>query len=110
MVTMRPEEIESRARRLADSVASRAGDALTISIAPGQSLSGGGSAPEEGLPTSLLVVSARGKTARALGEALRRHSTPVIARIEEGKVLLDLRTVLAEQDDELTSALLSVTR
>jgi L-seryl-tRNA(Ser) seleniumtransferase len=108
MVTMRPEEIESRARRLAESVASRAGDALTISIAPGQSLSGGGSAPEEGLPTSLLVVSARGKTARALGEALRRHSTPVIARIEEGKVLLDLRTVLAEQDDELIRTLVSL--
>ncbi|OLE32382.1 MAG: hypothetical protein AUI36_29070 [Cyanobacteria bacterium 13_1_40CM_2_61_4] len=79
-----------------------------MSVVPGESLSGGGSAPGEGLPTSLLIVSARGKSARALESALRRNETPVIARIEDGKVLLDLRTVLVEQDKELTGALLSV--
>src|SRR5437867_1830212 len=68
----------------------------------------GGPRPGEGLPTSLLIVSARGKSARALESALRRNETPVIARIEDGKVLLDLRTVLVEQDKELTGALLSV--
>ena len=108
MVTASREEIEARARRLMESVLARAGDSLAMSVVPGESLSGGGSAPGEGLPTSLLIVSARGKSARALESALRRNETPVIARIEDGKVLLDLRTVLVEQDKELTGALLSV--
>jgi L-seryl-tRNA(Ser) seleniumtransferase len=110
MLTMAPGEIETRARRLMESVSARAGDSLTLSIVAGQSLSGGGSAPEEGLPTTLVSVSARGKSARAVESAFRSLAMPVIARIEAGKVLLDLRTVLPEQDDALTLALLSVTR
>jgi L-seryl-tRNA(Ser) seleniumtransferase len=105
MVTMTPEEIEARARRLMESVAARAGDGLSLSIVPGQSLSGGGSAPQEGLPTSLLTVSAPGRSARALESALRGHAVPVIARIEDQKVLLDLRTVLEEQEPALAEAL-----
>jgi L-seryl-tRNA(Ser) seleniumtransferase len=110
MMTMAAQEIETRALRLMESVSAGAGEGLAITIVPGQSLSGGGSAPGEGLPTALLVLSAPGKSARALGTALRGLATPVIARIEGGKVLLDLRTVLPEQDEALAGALLSVTR
>jgi L-seryl-tRNA(Ser) seleniumtransferase len=108
MLTTTAGEIETRARRLVESIARRAGDGLSIAMAPGQSLSGGGSAPGEGLPTFLVVLSAPGKSARALGTALRRLATPVIARIEGGKVLFDLRTVLPEQDEALADALLAV--
>ena len=108
MLTTTAGEIETRARRLVESIARRAGDGLSIAIAPGQSLSGGGSAPGEGLPTLLVALSAPGQSARALGTALRRLATPVIARIEGGKVLLDLRTVLPEQDEALADALLAV--
>jgi L-seryl-tRNA(Ser) seleniumtransferase len=107
MVTMAPEEIEARARRLMEKAAARAGESLSLSMVPGLSVSGGGSAPEEGLPTSLLAVSVRGKSARALEAALRAHSTPVIARIQEGKVLLDLRTVLPEQEPIVAEALVA---
>ena len=107
MVTASREEIEARARRLMESVLARAGDSLAMSVVPGESLSGGDSAPEEGLPTSLLIVSARGKSARALESALRGHATPVIARIGEGKVLLDLRTVSTEQEPVLEDALVA---
>ena len=83
MVTMTSQEIEARARRLVDAVA----------------------APEEGLPTALAAVSSRRLSARAIEERLRGFATPVIARIEGGKVLLDLRTVLEEQEGAVIEAL-----
>lgn len=69
------------------------------------SLLGGGSAPTDGLPTALIAVSSERLSARALEERLRAQATPVIARIEEGRVLLDLRTVLEEQDRDVEEAL-----
>jgi L-seryl-tRNA(Ser) seleniumtransferase len=105
MVTMTSQEIEARARRLVDAVAARAGDSLTLAVVPGLSVPGGGSAPEEGLPTALAAVSSRRLSARAIEERLRGFTTPVIARIEGGKVLLDLRTVLEEQEGAVVEAL-----
>ncbi len=106
MVALSKEAIEARARRVLDGVAARGGaGALTISIVPGASLLGGGSAPEEGLPTALLAVSSKSLSARAIEERLRRATPPVIARIEERRVLLDLRTVLEHQDVFLEEAL-----
>ncbi len=109
MVTMTPRVIEERTRRLMETVAARAGGGLALAIVSGQSVSGGGSAPEEGLPTSLLEVRAPGRSARSVEAALRSHSTPVIARIEEGRVLLDLRTVPEEQEAALLEALVALT-
>jgi L-seryl-tRNA(Ser) seleniumtransferase len=108
MLTMPKEEVESRARRLMESIAAGNADALSLATVQGQSLSGGGSGPGEGVPTTLLAVSLRGESARGLESRLRRHSTPVIARIEEGRVLLDLRTVLPEQEPALLAALLEI--
>ena len=109
MVTMTPAVIEARARLLMDRVAARAKDGLALAIVQGQSVSGGGSAPEEGLPTSLLEVRVPGRSARSVEAALRFHTTPVIARIEEGRVLLDLRTVPEEQEGTLLDALVALT-
>src|SRR5262245_34818833 len=97
MVTLTSRAIEARARDLMGRVATRAGGRLTLAIVPGQSVSGGGSAPEEGLETALVAVGARGRSARAIETALRAGEPPVIARIDEGRVLLDLRTVPEEQ-------------
>ncbi len=105
MVTMTSQEIEVRARRLVDAVAARAGDSLSLAVVPGLSVPGGGSAPEEGLPTALAAVSSRRLSARAIEERLRGFATPVIARIEGGKVLLDLRTVLEGQEGTVVEAL-----
>ncbi len=109
MVTMTPRMIEERARLLMDRVAARAKDGLALAVVPGQSVSGGGSAPEEGLPTSLLEVRVPGRSARSVEAALRSHATPVIARIEEGRVLLDLRTVPEEQEGTLLEVLVALT-
>ena len=108
MVMMTPGVIEQRSRLLMERVASRAGASLTLAIVSGQSLSGGGSAPEEGLPTSLVEVRVKSRSARRVEGALRSHATPIIARIETGRVLLDLRTVPEEQEAVLVEALVAL--
>ncbi len=105
MVSLPRAAIEARARGIINMVAPRAGDALALSVVPGESLLGGGSAPQEGLPTALLAVASSRLSARSMEERLRRHEPPVIARIEGGLVLLDLRTVLEEQDSFVAGAL-----
>jgi L-seryl-tRNA(Ser) seleniumtransferase len=67
---------------------------------------GGGSAPGSELPTRLIAIKLRELSPNALEERLRAMDPPVIARIEADQVLLDLRTIAAEEDEELTSLLI----
>jgi L-seryl-tRNA(Ser) seleniumtransferase len=69
---------------------------------------GGGSAPGVELPTSLVAVAKDGLTPDALEERLRRLTPPVIARIEHERLLLDLRTVMPEQDHTVIALLRQV--
>ena len=57
------------------------------------------------LPTRLLAVSAKGLSADDMAARLRAFNPSIIARVEEGRVLLDLRTVFPEQDDYIVQAL-----
>jgi L-seryl-tRNA(Ser) seleniumtransferase len=74
-------------------------------IIPGQSTIGGGSLPEETLPTYILALTVRSPN-RFLGN-LRQCQPPVIGRLEADKVIFDPRTVLEDQDDELLGAIRS---
>jgi L-seryl-tRNA(Ser) seleniumtransferase len=76
-----------------------------IDLIDGESLIGGGSAPSAVLPTKLLAITCKALSADELAARLRRSNPPVIARVEDGRVLLDLRTVFPEQDDVLTQVL-----
>ena len=99
MIAMPLKEIERRANRWARSTGATATD--------GRSMVGGGSLPEESLPTKLLAI--RGDDA-GLAEAARRLRTgepPVVARIENGMLLLDPRTVRPDEDRALLKALKS---
>ena len=71
----------------------------------GESVIGGGAAPSSVLPTRLLAISYAGLSADELAARLRASDPPVIARVENGKVLLDLRTVFADQDPMIAGAL-----
>lgn len=75
-------------------------------VASGESTVGGGSLPGTALPTALLALESESPN-RAM-EKLRGANPPVIARIAEGRVLLDPRTVLPEQEADLLTALESV--
>ena len=64
-----------------------------------ESLIGGGSTPDQVLPTCVIELNV--PKATSLERRLRLASTPVIARIEHGKVVLDLRTVFGEEEGAL---------
>ena len=72
-------------------------------VVPGYSTIGGGSLPEETLPTWLLAVES--KQPNRLMAKLRASVPPVIARILDDRVVLDPRTVFVEQEDALLSSL-----
>jgi L-seryl-tRNA(Ser) seleniumtransferase len=102
MLTMTADEIRVRAATLADQV--NAIDGWQAEIVAGVSAIGGGSAPGVELPTWLVAIAKDGLTSDALEERLRRLTPPVIARIEDDRVLLDLRTVLPHQDAQLATS------
>ncbi|HEY8766470.1 MAG TPA: L-seryl-tRNA(Sec) selenium transferase, partial [Dehalococcoidia bacterium] len=66
---------------------------------------GGGSLPEESLPTKLLAVEDDGARLNQIARALRLGDPAVVARIEGGKLLLDPRTVDPAQDEAIVEAL-----
>jgi L-seryl-tRNA(Ser) seleniumtransferase len=101
MIGLEADAIESRARVLADRVSA----AWNVTLVSGSSAIGGGSAPGVELPTVLLALSRDGWSANRLQAALRGLDPPVIARIEDDQVVLDLRTV-NEADDERLAALI----
>ncbi|MGZ5262062.1 MAG: aminotransferase class V-fold PLP-dependent enzyme, partial [Burkholderiales bacterium] len=102
MMGLSKEEIGARAESIASRVQS---GKVKIEIIDGESVIGGGAAPSSVLPTRLLAVTCTGVSADQLSERLRASDPPVIARVVEGRVLLDLRTVFPEDDVQLVSVL-----
>jgi len=84
------------------------GPTCAIELRNGESLIGGGSAPSATLPTTLIALSSYSLSANELAARLRASDPPVIARVEEGRVLLDLRTVFPAQDETLARVLSQV--
>jgi L-seryl-tRNA(Ser) seleniumtransferase len=102
MMRLTKEEIGKRAETVAKQISS---GALTIEIADGESVIGGGAAPSSILPTRLLAVTGKNLSADEIAKRLRAADPPIVARVEDGRVLLDLRTVFPEQDRVIVSAL-----
>src|SRR5271165_7200544 len=69
-----------------------------VEVAPTRSVIGGGSAPGTTLPSRAVAVSSAEMGADVIARKLREWETPIIARVEQGRVVLDLRTVSVEQD------------
>jgi L-seryl-tRNA(Ser) seleniumtransferase len=102
MMHLSQDEIGRRTETVAAEVQSAV---LTVKIIDGESVIGGGAAPSAVLPTRLLAVTRAGLSADEISARLRASAPPVIARVEEGRVLLDLRTVFPEQDAIVIAAL-----
>jgi len=103
-IALPADTVRARAEAAAGAVRAAGGD-LSAEVIPGSSEVGGGASPTEALPTVLLALRSRSRGAEALEAALRRHDPPVLARIKDGDVLLDLRTVAPEELPALTAAL-----
>lgn len=104
MISETREHIGARARVFMERTAEwQSTKAFRAQLTDGVSATGGGSLPGETLPTVLIALETGKPT--ALLDELRQLSIPVIARIQDEKVLLDMRTVL--DDDEFIRAMTS---
>jgi len=99
MLTERAEEIETRARSVVSALRSSNIDA---EVAPSTASVGGGAFPTAEIASSAVVLSA---DAERTEERLRRGEPAVIGRIADGKLLLDLRSVLPREDGTLVQAI-----
>lgn len=111
MMRMTAAEIERRARTFAEKLRATLPGGATIDVCRGLSVIGGGSAPEQKLPTMLLALRSERQSATQIEERLRKPTvsasaaTPVIARIEKQMLVVDLRTVFEEEEAALAEAL-----
>jgi L-seryl-tRNA(Ser) seleniumtransferase len=94
-------ELEARGQRLCAS----AGDGLACRVTPSRAAFGGGTSPEKLFPSRALAVSHAELSPDALTARLRAGTPPVVARVEAGRVLLDLRSIQPEEDAIVATAL-----
>lgn len=107
MLAMTREEIADRAARIIESFAERVhASRLGAVVIEGVSAVGGGSGPSTHPPTALIALEHATLSADEIETRLRSSSPPIIARIAEGRVLLDLRTVTPIEETEILDALL----
>jgi L-seryl-tRNA(Ser) seleniumtransferase len=107
MMRLSKDEIGKRAQAVAGRTQT---PRLSAELIEGESVIGGGAAPSAVLPTRLLAITCKGMSADEISGRLRANDPPIIARVEEGRVLLDLRTVFSEQDEIVALALQTVSR
>jgi L-seryl-tRNA(Ser) seleniumtransferase len=101
VISSRAQAFVRRARKL--------DNGLEFKLLDGYSVIGGGSAPETQLPTTLITVVSPRISADELEERLRLNSPPIIARIVDDKLALDLRTVTPPAEKEILTALANLT-
>jgi L-seryl-tRNA(Ser) seleniumtransferase len=99
------EEISKRAEQIAGALLATK---INVELLDGESVVGGGAAPSAVLPTRLIALTHRELSADEFVARLRSSDPPVVARVEEGRVLLDLRTVFTEQEPALIAVLRSL--
>jgi L-seryl-tRNA(Ser) seleniumtransferase len=107
MMRMSAESIRERAEALVKAVRGQA-SALRFEIRAGESVVGGGAAPGATLPTFVIAMQHESLSADELSARLRRNDLPIVTRVEDERVLLDLRTVFADEDELVRKALSTI--
>ena len=113
MIRMTAAQMERRSRHfIRELTPSLSMNELDLEITDGQSLAGGGSTPSQWIPTKVIRIKSRRYSAAQVEQRLRRGPTPtpVVARLEDDRLVIDLRTVFAEQEAALAEALAAALR
>jgi L-seryl-tRNA(Ser) seleniumtransferase len=115
MIRLSPEDMSARAEGFVEKIRPQLARDAAVEVREGFSVIGGGATPDQQLPTYLVSVASRRHSAAAFEERLRIPSPapgvpPVIARIEEDRVIFDLRTVSPEEESSLADAIVSAAR
>jgi len=107
MIRMSHPAIRARATQFVENLRASLPQSALLELQEGFSVIGGGSTPDQQLPTVLVAIASQNYSAAALEEKLRaaKRAAPVIARIENDRLILDLRTVSPEEEPELATAL-----
>lgn len=111
MIRLSAEEIAARAGRFLGELRPYLAELdAEADFAANSSLVGGGSTPAQSLPTHVVRLASVRHSAAQLEARLRASSFPVVARIEDDRLLLDLRTVFPDQEADLLQSLLAALR
>jgi L-seryl-tRNA(Ser) seleniumtransferase len=102
------ETIEERCKKVINKVGSETRVCMNLSMVDGFSGMGGGALPGENIPTKLVCIHSDKINAIELANKLRNSTPPIFARIEQDRVLLDMRTVYDEEVDVISRALENV--
>jgi L-seryl-tRNA(Ser) seleniumtransferase len=104
MLSLRTDELEKRARRVAGRLRKYLPEGAEVSVVDGESQVGSGAVPVETIPTRLLALRSPAASPDELARKLREQIPPVFTRIHNDAVLLDFRTIRAEEDGDVTAA------
>jgi L-seryl-tRNA(Ser) seleniumtransferase len=103
MLRQPAEEIRGRAEKLIARLPE-----LRAEVIAGESVIGGGATPEQAIPTWLIAIDCTDVVQTE--KSLRAHDPPVVARIADGRLIVDLRTVFSREEDSLAAALQTYAR
>jgi L-seryl-tRNA(Ser) seleniumtransferase len=112
MIRLTADAVAARVEQFAEKIRPDLPRDASVELREGFSVIGGGSTPDQQLPTHLVSISSRRHSAATMEERLRQPASgpPVIARIEDGRIVLDLRTVFPNDETALASAIVAATR
>ncbi len=101
MIATQVDDLERRAKMVAATLKNEVGEMLEITTARERSQIGGGSLPGVSLETAVVKISSRHYRPEDISSVLRNCNPPIVARIADDKVIIDLRTVQPSEDDVL---------
>jgi len=107
MLSQSVDQIRRRAQRFIRRARRTCPDRIHFQLRPGASVTGGGSAPDSKIETVLIALESS-LSAVEIEQRLRSFDPPIISRIEEDRVVLDLRTVRPDEEKVVLSALQSL--
>jgi L-seryl-tRNA(Ser) seleniumtransferase len=110
MLSISQDEMSERAQQFVEAYLTRSegSGSIKVEVTKGDSVVGGGSAPGMHPETMLISLGSDVFSANQIEQLLRGNRPPVIARIIDDKVVLDLRTVMEKEENELLDAIVSI--